>query len=68
MLLLPHQQRVVEERDELADRLQKLTAFLDTPTFDALPKAERHRLAQQQAVMRHLAAVLKERIEAFEPL
>lgn len=68
MLLLPHQQRVVEERDELVDRLQKLNAFLDTPTFDALPKDERHRMVQQRMLMSLLAMTLKARIDAFEEL
>ncbi len=68
MLLLPHQQRVVDERNELADRSQKLGLFLGTPTFDALPKEERHRLVCQGHVMGQYLTILDARIEAFEPL
>jgi hypothetical protein len=62
MPLLPHQQRVVEERDELYDRLEKLMAFQDTPTFDALLKVERHLLCEQKACMEALVGVLNRRI------
>ena len=68
MLLLPHQQRVVAERDELIDRLQKLMAFLASPTFDALPKEERHHLVQQQAAMSLYATILGSRIAGFKQL
>lgn len=67
MTLLPHQQRVVEESDQLLARLQKLTAFLSTPTFDALPKAERHLLVAQHTAMTQYGVILHERIAAFSP-
>jgi hypothetical protein len=63
--LQPHQQRVVSERDELSDRLGKLLAFFQTPTFVGLPEAERSRLRNQARFMDGYAAVLEERIAAF---
>lgn len=63
--LAPHQQRVVDERDELADRLSKLTAFFATPIFAGLDVAERMRLRTQAHHMGGYLAVLGSRVEAF---
>ena len=61
----PHQRRVINERADLEDRLDKLTAFLASPTFEALPEAEQERLVRQSGVMVQLSDVLAERIAAF---
>lgn len=61
----PHQRRVINERAEVEDRLDKLTAFLTTPTFEALPVEEQDRLVRQSGVMVQLSDVLAERIAAF---
>jgi len=63
--LAPHQQRVVTERDELAERLSKLFAFFQSPIFAGLPAAEQNRLRNQARFMDGYLAVLGERIEAF---
>lgn len=63
--LAPHQQRVVAERDELADRLAKLLAFFQSPIFAGLSAAEQTRLRSQARFMDGYLAVLGERIEAF---
>ena len=63
--LAPHQQRVVTERDELAERLAKLFAFFQSPIFAGLPAAEQTRLRSQARFMDGYLAVLGERIEAF---
>jgi hypothetical protein len=65
MPLAPHQQRVVAEQAELAERLTKLCAFTVSEPFDALGKAERKRLRRQVIAMELYDAVLLERIEAF---
>lgn len=65
--LAPHQQRVVDERAELDERLQKLMTFTCTPTFAALPGPERDRLAKQADTMAKYSEILGERIEAFAP-
>lgn len=65
MELQPHQQRVVDEKNELSERLGKLLAFFQTPTFDGLSEAERSRLRNQARFMDGYAAVLEERIAAF---
>lgn len=61
----PHQRRVINERTEIEDRLDKLSAFLVTPTFEALPEAEQERLVRQSGVMVQYSDVLAERIAAF---
>lgn len=65
MSLAPHQERVVAEKADLDDRLQKLVAFFATPTYAGLSEAERSRLRSQSFFMIGYSAVLGERIEAF---
>lgn len=65
MNLQPHQQRVVDERTELAAKLFKLKEFLKTPTFSKLDLSERDRLVRQSEVMADYAQILQERIAAF---
>lgn len=66
--LLPHQQRVVDEKKELDDRLTKLLAFFQLPLFGLLSDAERSRMRNQARFMDGYSAVLGERIEAFREL
>lgn len=63
--MLPHQERVITEHDELRAKLRKLEDFMETPLCDDLPHAERERLAEQQRHMAAYANVLSRRIEAF---
>jgi hypothetical protein len=66
MALQPHQQRVVDEQTQLADKIAKLTAFINGPKWgtDVSPP-ERSRLRRQLAVMEQYDAILLERIGAF---
>jgi hypothetical protein len=61
------QERVIAERNELADRLGKLRTFLLTQFCQSLVEAERERLQQQSEAMDIYLDVLNERIAAFEP-
>ena len=63
--LQPHQQRVVDEHRDLAEKLNKLRAFFDTPIFLGLAEAEQSRLRNQARFMDGYAAILEERIVAF---
>lgn len=65
MNLQPHQQRVVDERQELEARLDKLKTFITTDFCMTLPFAERDRLFRQSKIMEQYSEVLAERIEAF---
>lgn len=62
----PHQQRVVDEKAELDDRMTKLDAFIaQNPMFLKLDVDEQKRLTRQYRYMRDYSFVLGERISAF---
>lgn len=65
--LAPHQQRVVDEKAELDERLAKLVAFTKTSIFAGLDSAERNRLSKQAEAMTMYSYVLFDRIAAFAP-
>lgn len=65
--LAPHQQRVVDEKAELDERLEKLVAFTKTPIFAGLDSAERNRLDKQAEAMTMYSYILFDRIAAFAP-
>lgn len=60
-----YQERVVAEKDEANDRMEKLKAFLFTDTFRALPVDEQGRLVRQEFILQLYVQVLVERIAAF---
>ena len=59
------QQRVVGEKAELDDRLNKLFTFFGSKIFDSLPEAEQKRMRRQGTFMELYSDVLAERIENF---
>lgn len=61
----PHQERVVAEKIELDDKLAKLMAFFDGPTYKGLTEAEQKRLVAQSGVMKEYSDILGQRISAF---
>lgn len=65
MALAPHQQRVVEERNELVDKICKLRAFILGELFPNLDKNEQGRLTCQLAIMAAYQEVLQARIAHF---
>lgn len=65
--LLPHQLRVVEETEELRERLAKLEAFIGTETFAAMDWGDASLMVQQAGLMRQLEVVLSARIRRFTP-
>lgn len=63
---LPHQQRVVDELQQLQNKLTALRNFIDrAPLYQRLDDAEKQRLRLQAGYMAGYAAVLGDRIEAF---
>lgn len=60
-----HQQRVVEEKAELDEKLAKLNAFGQGEIFPTLPAEEQERLMRQSKIMDQYSVVLSERIAAF---
>ena len=66
-IYLPHQQRVVDEKRELDEKIQKLTAFIYSEKFTSVVKDEdeSRRLLQQDELMRQYSRILYERIANF---
>lgn len=63
--LPPHQQRVVAECEQLADRITKLEAFLATPLYASLPEKERELLKMQADAMVLYLGIINTRVEGF---
>ena len=63
----PHQQRVIDEKAELDEKREKLTAFYSVPLFHGLPESEQSLLLRQGVAMRTYSEILGERIAAFSP-
>lgn len=61
----PHQQRVIDEKEELDGKLEKLGDFCNTPIFAELEVAEKNLLNRQFLAMELYAQVLSERIATF---
>lgn len=59
--MLPHQERVVAEHNELAERMTKLSAFIESLAFQALPRDEQGLLVLQKTIMHSYWTVLAER-------
>ena len=60
-----HQERVVNERSELLERLAKLTAFVGGKIYNTLDMAEQARLIKQVGIMTLYIEILDARIAAF---
>jgi hypothetical protein len=60
-----HQQRVVDEKKELDEKLQKLTSFFTTSIFSGIDEGEQKRLKKQSEIMSQYSDILGERIENF---
>jgi hypothetical protein len=64
--MLPHQERVVQEKKELDEKLVKLTEFIGLSSkFRGLDSNEKARLYRQHKHMMDYSMVLGERIDAF---
>ena len=63
----PHQQRVVDEKNELHKKAVALSNFIGiNPLFDSLDQAEQERLKVQNDIMWQYVEVLVSRIDAFQ--
>ena len=60
-----HQERVVVEKSELDEKIEKLDAFRAGTIFPTLPEEEQERLNKQLSFMRSYSGVLADRIAAF---
>jgi hypothetical protein len=62
--MAPHQERVIIEKSELDEKIEKLANFLDTRPVP-IGFAEADRLQRQLDCMRAYSGILQERIDAF---
>ena len=62
----PHQQRVVDEKNELEDKFSKLGAFvLDNPIYMSLEDDDKQDLTEQYDAMEKYLIILERRISKF---
>jgi len=62
----PHQQRVIQERDELKTKATALSEFIGTsPVFETIDPDEQERLKEQCEIMWQYFEILEYRIAAF---
>lgn len=61
----PHQQRVLNEKEDLDTKITKLSDFTNGSTFSSLPADEQLRLKRQFSIMRDYSSILGDRINAF---
>lgn len=66
--MIEWQQRVVEEHQELHDKVTKLTKFMasNNGLFESLEKEDKKLLVAQASVMWDYIDILEERIERFK--
>lgn len=57
--------RLLVEKRDLAAKIEKLAAFVETPRFHSLSPGERERLSLQLGVMRQYDTILGDRITAL---
>jgi len=64
--MLPHQQRVVDEKNELFDKIEKLDDFIKTnPIFGQMELQDQQLLKEQLKHMNAYWNVLRQRVEGF---
>lgn len=61
----PHEQRVIEEKDQLKDRLDKLVTFLQKGQPKFINDKNWELLKEQCDAMNHYYTILDSRIELF---
>lgn len=62
----PHQQRVIDEKEALDEKLLKLHEFIcRNPVFEKLSGAEKELMREQVRVMDEYSDILEERIVLF---
>lgn len=65
-MLLPYQERVVQEKQELDDRILRLTEFTLSHNFEGVNMYEQQRLSKQLRIMQEYSLILNERIGEFK--
>lgn len=61
----PHEQRVVDEKEELDEKHHKLRGFIGGEIFNNLNPLDQELLVKQESVMISYSQILQERIARF---
>lgn len=61
----PYQERIIEEKDQLDLKKDKLSVFVQSPYFVEMDDSEQRLLSLQLALMEEYSAVLGQRISLF---
>lgn len=61
-----HQQRVVEEKAELDQKIEKLSDFIDGAVFAAIDTEGQKLLRAQHILMQGYSSILRKRIQSFD--
>jgi hypothetical protein len=62
----PWQDRLIKEKEELEDKIKKLTYFMASDAYNDLHELDRSLLFQQRGYMNNYLKTLKERISRFQ--
>ena len=62
----PHEKRVIIERNEISEKLEKLTYFLSSEIFKSLHGTDQNLLISQKGAMDQYLCILNFRIERFK--
>lgn len=62
----PHQQRVLDEQNELAERLNKLQVFVGSKKFNEVAEPERGLLLEQMHQMTAYYVTLTKRVDSWK--
>lgn len=65
MNLEPYQIRVIQEKQELDQKLEKLKSYMESAHFADLPEYDRKLLEFQAMTMTHYSLILETRIVEF---
>lgn len=63
--MLPYQERVVREKEELDNKISSLEKFIAGPVYSTLPQEEKWRMYLQHMFMAKYSEVLDDRIVGF---
>lgn len=61
----PHEQRVVDEKAELDEKISKLETFLSSDFYETLKRTSKELLVLQYAYMKNYSDILEQRIKLF---
>lgn len=57
-----YQLRVIQEKAELDDKIQRLSAFFTSPSYASLAQREKELLQEQKVAMQRYSGVLRDRL------